>query len=199
MTKDQKGAEARGNAFLGILVHARERGGPKLLEEIIQDSGPLAREVLSNKIIGQNWYPYGAFAGFLRSADRYIGTGDTQYCFRVGQLAAERDEETILDIYKNFGVPQLLIRACERIWSGYYRNAGRMEAVSCDPTMTVLRIFDFSEMDPGHCRLMEGWMSRSMELTDEKVLEMTETSCTSKGGHYHEFRCRWGEAQHLRL
>lgn len=193
MAENNKLPEARGNAFLGILVDLKQSGGAALLERVVENSGPVAKQVLSEPIDGSSWYSYEAFADLLRSADQHAGQGDGRYCRRVGELAAKRDMPTILEIYKQFGLPSLLIRACEKIWMGYYRNAGRMEAISSDPTMTILRIFDFPAMDPHHCRLMEGWMSHAMELMGVNVVEMVETACASQGGAYHEFRCRWGD------
>jgi hypothetical protein len=66
-----------------------------------------------------------------------------------------------------------------------------MEAVAWEPARTVLRIHDFPRMDPAHCQLMAGWMMQSMRTIGATVLDASESECTSRGGPYHEFVCRW--------
>jgi hypothetical protein len=78
------------------------------------------------------------------------------------------------------------------VWPSYYRNAGRMEAITWSPDDTTLRIFDFPLMHPAHCRLMEGWMISTMKQIGVRVNDgAAETECPSRGGRWHEFRCTW--------
>jgi hypothetical protein len=67
-----------------------------------------------------------------------------------------------------------------------------MEAVTWEPNDTTLRIYDFPEMDPAHCRLMEGWMVSTMRSIGFYVNDDAfEQKCMSTGGPYHEFHCTW--------
>jgi hypothetical protein len=109
----------------------------------------------------------------------------------LGREAGKRDLNTVFAYLSRFYGPERLIRSCSRVWPHYYRNAGRMEAVECDPDRTVLRIQGFARMSGAHCRLMEGWMSQAMALVGAEVIEGSETRCPRRGDPWHEFVCRW--------
>jgi hypothetical protein len=74
----------------------------------------------------------------------------------------------------------------------YTEEAGIMEAVDVRPDSTLLRISDFPDMHPAHCRMMEGWMIAAMDVVGARVLPgACERECTSRGGSCHEFWCQW--------
>lgn len=154
--------------------------------------GSAGRAALGQPIRKLAWYPYRAYVDFLEAIDRRLGHGDTAYGRELGMMAGERDLGTIFRIYVALASPERLIRSCTRVWEGYYRNAGRMEAVAWEPQETLLRIYDFPAMAPIHCRLMEGWMLKTMATIGCKVLPgAKETACCSAGDEHHEFLARW--------
>jgi hypothetical protein len=179
-------------AFLGAARHVKHTFGPSTLEQIVRDAGPATQKTFAKKIDGLGLHPYESFAGLLRSLDRNLGSGDLGYCWQFGDVAARMDLETIFKGYKIRPSPEQMIRGCMPIWAMYTDGCGYMEAVDTRPESTILRIMDFAEMDPAHCRLMEGWMTAAMESMGVEVLPGAgETQCTSRGGPYHEFRCEW--------
>src|SRR4051812_49173678 len=163
-------AETNGRAFLGLIKQIKERSGEAELKRIVDESGADVRLVFSQPIRVLSWYPYPAFAAFLRTLDRRLGRGDGQICRDLGGSAGERDLGTIFRIYRALASPERLIRSCSRVWPSYYRNAGRMDAIAWDEAETVLRISEFPEMDRMHCRLMEGWMISTMTDIGVKIL-----------------------------
>lgn len=185
------GAQVRGTGFLGLVRYIRETRGASDLARVIEDSGPATRAVFSERIRKLSFYPYEAYAAFLRSADRHLGKGDLQLCATLGQEAGRRDLSSVFEFFTRLYGPERLIKSCTRVWAHYYQGAGRMEALAWEPDRTVLRIVDFPEMDPAHCKLMEGWMWRAMEIIGAQVVEGWESTCTSRGGDHHEFVCRW--------
>jgi hypothetical protein len=189
-------AEASGRAFLGLIRHVKDSRGDRGLAAIVRDAGEPTENVFRSKIRVAGWYPYASFSGFLAAADRALGKGDGQSCRALGAAAGKRDLTTILRVYVALASVERLIRSCEKIWPSYYRNAGRMEALTWHEDNTVLRIYDFPDMHPAHCRLMEGWMITTMATIGFHVNnDAMETACTSNGDPYHEFRCSWTRGQ----
>jgi hypothetical protein len=185
-------AEANGRAFLGIIRQIKDGAPGAALEQIVEAAGPATQKVFREPIRVMSWYPYPAFAAFLRAVDRRLGKGDGQLCRALGTNAGARDLGTIFRIYRALASPERLIRACNKVWPSYYRNAGRMEAITWGPQDTTLRIFDFPEMDRMHCRLMEGWMISTMGQIGVQIGPgARETECMGRGGAFHEFRCTW--------
>jgi len=128
----------------------------------------------------------------VRLADRLGGHLVAGHVDGVGEIAGRRDLGSILRVYVALSSPERLIRSCAKIWPSYYRNAGRMEAVTWSPENTTLRIHDFPAMSHHHCRLMEGWMISTMQTIGfQPSNDARETRCPSRGDAWHEFSCRW--------
>jgi hypothetical protein len=191
-TPNQGSPEASGRAFRGLIRHVKDRHGAEVLDEVVAVARRATRGVFSSQIRLMAWYPYEAYAGFLDSLEEHLGRGDGQICRALGAVAGKRDLGTIFKIYVALASAERLIQSCTKIWSSYYRNAGRMEAIDWRPESTVLRIFDFPGMHPHHCQLMAGWMISTMETIGFRVNEdARETRCMSRGAPFHEFSCTW--------
>lgn len=181
-----------GKAFLGLISHIKSEHGPELLGRVVEEGGAQLPAVFSTRISIASWHPYAAYVELLRQIERRLGTGSGEACRELGAVAGRRDLGTIFRLYRILASPRRLIRGCSQVWKSYYRNAGRMEAISWEPDDTTLRIYDFPAMDPLHCRLMEGWMVSTMETIGCRVgADFRESACTSRGDPHHEFRCAW--------
>jgi hypothetical protein len=190
--ENELSAEVSGKAFLGLIRSIKNEHGDDALRAAIDGAGAVARDVFGARIRIMGWYPYPAYAAFLRSIERVAGTGDGASCRRMGAMGGARDLGTIFRVFSVLASPERLIRGCDHVWPSYYRGAGRMESIEWAPERTVLRIHDFREMEPLHCRLMEGWMISTMKQIGALVAEdARETVCASRGGPYHEFTCSW--------
>ncbi len=184
-------AEVSGRAFLGIINHVREARGPKAIGDLVPSSPAPTRAVFATRILHGSWYPYAAFAGLLSTLETKFGHGDPGYCRHLGANSGMRDINTVFKIYLAIASTERLIRGCSRVWPSYYRNAGTMEAVRWEPEETVLRIQNFPEMTAQHCRLMEGWMTATMNALGVEVIDGRESACPSRGDVAHEFSCKW--------
>jgi len=185
-------AKIRGLAFLGTVRYVKQTHGEEMLQKIIEDAGAATRKTFAKRIDGLGLQPYASFVGLLRSTDRHLGTGDLAFCRKLGDLSARADLSTIFRVYTVRPAPEVMIRACTPIWGMYNEDAGYMDAVATSPDNTVLRISGFPDMDPAHCRLMEGWMIAAMDIIGVDVLPgAKEVTCMSTGGPYHEFVCQW--------
>ncbi|HMI82711.1 MAG TPA: hypothetical protein VK550_01395 [Polyangiaceae bacterium] len=185
--------EVSGRAFLGILKHVKSTRGPHTLAAAVAAGNDDSRAAFELPIRMMGWYSYPSFIGFLHGVERALGKVGQQNFFReLGDVAGIRDLGTVLRVYRTLSSPERLIRACDKVWSSYYRDAGRMEAVAWAPEDTTLRIYDFPDMDPAHCRLMEGWMIATMRAIGFYVNnDAFERKCMSTGAPYHEFHCTW--------
>ena len=185
-------AHIRGMAFLGTARFIKREHGQDVLERIVERAGEATQKTFAKKIDGLGLHPYDAFVGLLRAVDAELGNGDLTFCRKVGDMAARNDLETIFKVYAVRPSAEQMIRGCTPIWGMYTVDAGLMEAVDVRPESTKLRIVDFPDMDPAHCKLMEGWMIAAMDVIGATVLPgASETECTSQGGRYHEFSCQW--------
>ncbi|MCC6216440.1 MAG: hypothetical protein IT376_16380 [Polyangiaceae bacterium] len=185
-------ARVRGMAFLGSASILKRRYGLEALPRVLAASGPAAREVFSRPIDGLALHPYEALVGFLNGADLVLGGGEGALPELLGREAARRDLTNVFKVYTQRPSAEQMIRACSPIWGMYYDDAGYMDAIDTSPDHTVVRILDFPSMAPAHCRLMAAWMISALEVIGIRVLPgAAETECTTTGGRFHEFACRW--------
>jgi hypothetical protein len=177
-------------AFLGASHYIRHNFGEELLSRIVSDAGPATQKTFSkNRRPGLQ--PYERSSACC-AASTAISAGDLRVLQALGDLAARQDLQTIFKGYAVRPSPEDMIRACTPIWGMYTEGAGHMLAVHARPDNTVLRIHDFPDMDPAHCRLMEGWMIAAMDFIGARVLPgACERQCMSRGDSFHEFWCRW--------
>lgn len=187
--------QTRGRAYLGPLRHLRERYGDAAVARVREEAGPALSAVLEQRIRQASWYPYAPYVELIRIIDRVHGDGDLAYCRELGDWAGQLDLGSMFRIYATLADPERLISASRLVWPQYYKNAGKMRAVSTHPSDTRLRISEFPEMDPAHCKLMEGWMIATMAQIGCRVNPgAKETACTSRGDAHHEFWCTWERA-----
>lgn len=179
-------------AFLGLIRFVKSTYGADRLAELIDHAPTATQLACSERLRSLGWYPYEGFAGFLEAADATFGTGDLAFCRQLGHESAKLDLESTFGDFRANASTENLIRGCTLVWSTYYRDAGRMDAISWQPDRTILRITDFQDMHPGHCRLMEGWMIQAMATIGATVHDdASETRCMSRGDDCHEFSCTW--------
>ncbi len=185
-------AEVNGREFLGLIKHIKESRGADFLKEVLDQAGEVNRKIFSKRVLALGWYPYQGYVDLIRAIAKKMGNGDPAYFRKLGEVAASLDLGSFLNVYKISGGPEELIQAAGMVWPGYYRNAGKMEVNSSQPENTVIRILDFPEMDPAHCRLMEGWITAAMVILGGKMVSPArETMCMSKGDSCHEFTFTW--------
>lgn len=197
MIKDDSNAEPKvmGVAFLGIFKFIKSLpDGDHLFNQVKESLPPEAAKACSGKIMAVVQYPYITFitfAQFLQTVDKVVGFGDLSLSLYLGGYTADLDYDFFFGSKKTQLTPEDLFRDCNIYWQSYYPNSGQMKSESSDPDNAIIRIYDFPSMDPAHCRLMEGWMARSMERAGVEWIQFSETRCTSKGHEFHEFQGSW--------
>ena len=184
-------AQARGKAFLGFVSVIKKQGGTNLLEKIISAAGPTTAEVFASRIWGISWHPYDAFRHYLQAINTLMGEGDPSHMRSLGAAIGKVDLGTIFKAYTRIASASMLIKACKPIWSSYYKNAGKMFAVSTEADNSVVHIEGFPQMEPLHCRLMEGWMASALESIGLYSPDMREVECASTGSAFHTFHFTW--------
>ena len=183
----------KGVTFLGIFKYIKTRPeGEALLAKVVAALSPEAQQVCRKKVIAVVDYPYPVFVNLLRTVDQMVGRGDLTLCRELGVYAAIRDVETVYNLLRKRAQPEALFRDGPVVWKSYYPNAGSYVTIDAHPDHSMIRIVDFPQMDPAHCRLMDGWMSQALvEAGGTWIEEVHEVRCTSKGDPYHEYVGRW--------
>ncbi len=185
--------KVKGAALIGVIKYVKgQPRGEELLESLFASLPSERQPLFKKKVLTIAEYHYGVFVDFLKTMDKLLGSGDLSLCREFGRFAATQDFQYIYNMYKKRANPKDLRRDSSVVWKSYYVNAGRMETDNSLPGHLVIRIHDFPEMGPAHCRLMEGWISQAVvETRGSWIEEVHEVKCNSKGDPHHEFVGRW--------
>jgi len=183
----------KGAALLGFLKYIKGKpNGEELLKKVIDAMPPELAPSCRQRVVAVAEYPYALFVAFIRAADKTLGRGDLSICKELGKATALRDIESVGQLFQREPRIEDLYRSGDVYWKSYHLNSGSWKVEDTNPEQTVMRIYDFPEMDPAHCRLMEGWMTQAMISCGVLMSgEVREVKCMSQGDPYHEFIARW--------
>lgn len=182
----------KGIGFIGVFKFIKlQPDSAELLEKVLSSLSPESEKICRKKFIAVREYPYQVFVDLLRTFDRVLGVGDLSLCRDVGEFAADLDYKFFFGDQPGKLKPEDLFRDSGVYWKSYYVNSGEMVALETAPARSIVRIIDFPQMDPAHCRLIEGWIAKSMANAGAVLLEYGETLCTSRGDPYHEYMGVW--------
>lgn len=181
-------AEIKGVGLRGLLKYIKSHHQPGVGPIIEKLPGP-EKEIFASPILTSNWYPYSAFAELLKIMDAEMGTGDMMLCRKYGEDAGSLDLNSIFKVFLKVGSPQFIIKRSDWFWKQYYRPGG-MEVPETTDTMVKIRIVNFPIVRH-HCKVMEGWMEKSIEMSGAKNPRMREVQCMSEGSAYCEFIGEW--------
>jgi len=185
----------KGASLLGFFKYVKEQPeGEQKMARVLATMPAESAGECRKKVIAVAEYPYRVFVDYIRACDRVLGRGDLAVCRQLGEFAAMHDVRSFLKMVKTEPEPGDVFRAASLLWKNYHLHSGRLQVEDATPEHSLLRIHDFPQMDPAHCRLMEGYFTSGLrELQREVLEEFHETRCPSRGDPYHEFAGKWRE------
>jgi len=183
----------KGASLIGFFKYVKDsKDGAALMEKVLDALPPESAQVCRQKVIAVADYPYSLFVDLIRAIDKVTGVGNLSVCVALGRYAAARDIQAFMETFKSEVKPEDLSRAADIMWKSYHINSGTIEAKDTSPENFAIRICDFPQMDPAHCRLMEGYLSQAMiEVGGSWIEDVHEVKCCSNGDPYHEFQGKW--------
>ena len=187
------GPQVKGTALIIFFKYLKTQPGTEALRQKILAALPASTaQVISKKVIAVADYPYSVFVDYLRALDRVLGKGDLAVCRKLGEYFATQNIQIVSEMFKQRPRPEDLMRVGDVFWRNYHLHSGAMKVEDSSPEHMVIRIDDFPQMAPAHCRLMEGWFSRAIVETGGVWIEdIHEVRCAARGDPFHEFVGRW--------
>jgi hypothetical protein len=172
--------------------------GEALLKEIISALPEQSAKVVGGMIVAIAEYPYKVFVDCLKAAVEVSGKGDLEKAKDFGKY---RSSMVIRAFLKNSGnrlsIHDLMLVG-DLLWKSHHINSGYLKLEDSSPENSILRIYEFPQMDPVHCKYMEGYLGQAMEEVGAVwIEELREVKCCSRGDNYHEFRGTWKIKQEI--
>lgn len=181
-------AEIKGVGLRGLLKYIKQNYKPGI-ETILGKLPPEQKRIFDTPILTSKWYPYSVFTELLKTMDQEMGQGDLSLCRKYGENSGGLDLNSIFKVFLKVGSPQFIIKRSDWFWKQYYRPGG-MQVPETSDTMVRIRIVDFP-ITKEHCKVMEGWMEKSLEMSGAKNPRMREVQCRNEGAPFCEYIGEW--------
>jgi hypothetical protein len=183
-------ANVKGSAMASRLLWVRlnqgERGARRLAQRV---SSHLA-ELLESGAVMSKWYPLDTFIELNEAIDSEFGSGDRSLILELGRHGAEANLTTIYRLFYKVGTVKWILARASRLWGMHY-DSGHLVIETLPGTAAEARIIGFERPHRIHCLSVQGWASRSVELSGGKDVVLEELSCRADGDRDCHFRVTW--------
>ncbi len=157
---------AKGTAIIPEIVFVKTKYGERGWEQLLKQVSPLARQVLSQKVLPVTWYPHEVLTSLLDTIVAMYGKGDPKFGHVVGKEGADYGLTLIHKIVFRLRSPALLASNGPEVWNMYYQPS-TIEVTRNTPGWIALEVRGL-ETTPAHLHAVAGWMERVAELTGGK-------------------------------
>ena len=182
------GGQAKGSLF----VHARQYVGPTDWPDLLTTLATRDRELLSEHVATNVWYPVGLWnrlmqalltargAPVITSLSRHIAAEDVNFLFKM---------------LLKMGSPEFLLRRTESIWSRYF-DTGQFLATELEVHHWRLTLDAAKSEEDAPCSIVctygvTGWVSEAMALTGAQSSRLVHTRCRFHGAEVCEWSVHW--------
>jgi len=180
-------AQVKGIAILGLVKYVKKNLKDKGIEDflgMLEDEDD--RVIFQKRLLPTEWYPYKTFVNLLTLADKYFGKGDMSFAREQGRLNADADLAGVYKAFVKVGPTKFFVKRVMNIWKSYY-DSGNLELIDVGEKKWHIRFSDFPEVKRIHCRNIEGWIERFLELCGAKGVKVNESQCRTKGAPFCQF------------
>jgi hypothetical protein len=179
----------KGFALRGLLRSIKDNGWS--IGDVIAALPEAEKPAFAKPVIVSNWYPYSAFVALVRTLEARHGEGpDFALSRKLGLQSAARDLGTTFRIISAMASVDFLLKRGQVFW-GQYCDRGRMVLEAPRPLSFLARMEGFPEIDPAHCRLIEGWLEGLGDALGAVGMTCRQARCVHRGDPACEYLGEW--------
>jgi len=183
--------EVKGEAILSLPIFIIKKFGVDKYKNWLSSLSPRAREIYSNPINKNEWYPLkeSMIEPTWLMCDTFYN-GSLRGAWDCGRYSAEYGLKGIYRVLVKLRSPQVLIRKGGGIMSSYYKSS-EMEVAEQSREHALIRILYFPGIDKVVEYRIAGWIERAIEVTGCKHVSVNITRALSNHDRYTEYRIYW--------
>ena len=182
-------AQMKGSAFTARFAYLRARYADAW-DAFVARLGPETRALATTRLLKSSWYPFRCFVELNLVADEVMGVGDLAMARELGANAAEANLPTLYRLFYRLGSPDYILRNAAALWSVHH-DSGHAVVVERDPGRAEYQVHGHEEPHPVLCRSLEGFITRTLELTGVTEVTVRELQCIHDGAPYCAFDGAW--------
>jgi hypothetical protein len=182
------GGQAKGSLF----VHSRQYLGDAGWNELLATLATADRDVLSEQLATNLWYPVGLWNRLMQALVTTRGAPTVSALSR--HIAAE-DVNLLFKMLLKMGSPEFLLRRTEAIWSRYF-DVGRFVASELQPQHWRLTLTAATGEEDAPSSIVctygvTSWVLEALALTGAHSSRLTHTRCRFHGADVCEWSVHW--------
>ena len=188
-------ASVKGFALRGLLRSVKDAGWS--IPEVIAVVPESERRAFARPVVSSAWYPYAAFIALVRAVEKLHGRGtDFALSRELGRRSAARDLGGTFRIISAMASVEFLLKRAQIFWSQYC-DRGRLVMETPARNTFAARLEEFPDIDPVHCRLIEGWFHGMGEALGAVGMSCRHTRCLRRGDPACEYDGAWTSTRGL--
>jgi len=180
----------KGSALASRVTWVRLNHGQEGIERLCDVVSPGLAGALRDGVQVASWYPFSEFIELNQAIDRLYGAGDGALIKELGRQGADFNLKTIYRLFYKVGTVRWVMARAARLWHLHY-DAGRLVLREMAHDEFDLTIEEFPTPNCAHCRSVQGWVERSIELSGGNEVVTDIVRCRKEGDADCCVRARW--------
>jgi predicted hydrocarbon binding protein len=174
----------KGTAIVGLVKMARQ-----MREAFVPELPAETQAFIETPIMLGSWYPAVHHRNLLLAADRIRGTGDLEYCRKLGTMAARAN---LTNVYKRYVTPGDVPGSLHNFADFWplFHDTGVCTWDDPAPGYVRLRVEAFGFANRPVCATHVGWLEGVVELAGGQG-HATDEECLATGGRACVYGVRW--------
>ena len=183
-------ANVKGSALASRITWVRLEHGQAGVDRLAAAASPGLAALLAEGPRASVWYPLAQFVELNDLIDRIYGTGDGAMAKLLGRHGADANMTTIYRLFYKLGTVRWVMARAARLWHLHY-DVGRIEVRERGAFEIDLHLVGVPEPSCTHCRAVQGWAERSVELSGGKDVKTELRACRARGAGTCCIAARW--------
>jgi hypothetical protein len=183
-------ANVKGSALASRITWVRLAHGEAGVERVAAGASSALARLIADGARAATWYPLALFVELNDVIDRVYGAGDGAMAKELGRHGADANMTTIYRLFYKLGTVRWVMARAARLWHLHY-DAGRIEVMERGGSEIDLHLIGVPEPACTHCRAVQGWAERSIELSGGKDVRTELRACRQRGAATCCIATRW--------
>jgi hypothetical protein len=183
--------QVKGSSVVSSRDFVKEKFGDTGFKRFLETLPEASKKIYTGAILSSEWYSLqDALHGPTKVICDTFYRGDPKGAWEMGNYSAEKGLRGIYKFFIKLGSPEFIAQKASTILPTYYKPC-RMSADIIDKNKASVKINEFAEISPLIEHRVHGWISKALELTGRKGLEITINKALSKKDPYTEYVVVW--------
>lgn len=190
-TSERNGRLVKGTLIASRLRFLRARG-PEMTDRVLNRMTSEDQAVLRGMILPSSWYSADVLLRLEMTAAAIVARGDQQALFvEMGRYTAQANlgPAGVQRAYLRADDPHFLLANVPRMYVTQHTEGNRTYEKTAERA-AIIR--SYGEMPrPEDCLTTVGWMSKAIEFSGGRQVQVEEKLCRSHGAAHCEYHCFW--------